>query len=77
MTVRNLPQAGHLGGDLREAFTEQIEEAWPNPYDDEQLHRLAGLLWNCTDILPGGYCEMLDLHCGSSYAQAARALRAS
>lgn len=74
MTTTNLPRPGHLGGDLREAFQEQLEQAWPNPYGDPELRRLGGQLWSCSDTLPAADCEMLDLPAGSTYAQAARAL---
>lgn len=35
---------------------------------------LAGRLWNCTDTLPGSFCDDLELPRGSTYAQAARHL---
>lgn len=41
------------------------------------VQRLTGLLWNCTDLLPGGYCAMLGIPTGSSYARAARLVRAA
>ena len=34
--------------------------------------QIAGRLWRCTDMLPGGDCEILDMPRGSTYAQAAR-----
>jgi hypothetical protein len=33
---------------------------------------IAGSLWYCTAILPGGDCETMDMPQGSTYAQAAR-----
>ena len=41
------------------------------------LRWLLGQLWNCSDILPGDKCDDLGLPSGSSYAQAARTLRAA
>ena len=32
------------------------------------LNWLLGPLWECTDILPGEYCDQLDLSRGSNYA---------
>ena len=40
-----------------------------------EIATVTGLLWNCTDVLPGEYCALLDLPQGSSYAQAARFVR--
>lgn len=46
-------------------------------HDGEPLtvRRLSGLLWNCTDVLPGLWCDELDLSAGSTYARAARLVR--
>jgi hypothetical protein len=38
--------------------------------------RLLGLLWNCTDIMPGGYCTDLGVEPGSTYARVVRRLKA-
>ena len=38
---------------------------------------LLGQLWNCTDVLPVDYCEILDIKQGSSFARAVRFLRAN
>ena len=64
---------GHAPGHLREAFCEMIETqaSWSSP----EFQRLAGRLWNCTDILPGWHCHEIDMPDGSTYAQAARHLR--
>ena len=35
---------------------------------------LVGQLWNCTDILPNSYCQVLHLPQGSTYAKAGRRL---
>ncbi len=66
--------SGHAPGHIRGPFQQAIqEEFWP--YSPETL-RLAGRLWNCTDTMPGNCCALLDLPAGSTYAQAARRLRA-
>jgi len=38
---------------------------------------LLSQLWNCSDVLPGQYCEMLDLVPGSTYAMAVRKMATS
>jgi hypothetical protein len=40
------------------------------------LRWLLGQLWNSTDVLPGDYCEMLELQEGSTFAQAVRKIAA-
>jgi hypothetical protein len=70
MSKINLPRPGHHGNDVRDAF-----QAANEADDHEQLYRLAGRLWSCTDIMPGWDCEHLDLPRGSTYAQAARLIR--
>ena len=53
-------------------------QAWWNGLPARERGRwLTGQLWNCTDTVPGETCELLGLPRGSSYAQAARALRAT
>ncbi|MDP9165814.1 MAG: hypothetical protein M3O32_07105 [Actinomycetota bacterium] len=74
MTHFTLPQPGHVASDLRDAFAERLADL-SVPLNDATLARLAGLLWNCTDVMPSGLCEDLELPAGSSYAQAARKLR--
>jgi hypothetical protein len=41
----------------------------------EELRALCGQLWNCTDTIPSGYAENLDIKAGS-YASVARQLMA-
>jgi len=80
----------HYPGHLRDAFCELVEgreSVADTFYDDrtrtrlegmsadEQLWWLSGLLWQCTDVLPGTYCDDLELYQGSTYAQAARVIR--
>jgi hypothetical protein len=88
--------SGHAPGHIRDTFLEAVE-AWyhwqepePQPtvtfemnYQPRQisLAKACGLVWNCTDILPGGYVTMLldwEVNLKSrTYASAARALRRS
>lgn len=65
-----LPQHGHLGGHFRDTFVEFVEAD-----DFEAARKYAGVMWNCSDIMPGWVCDMLDMPRGSTYAQAARRLR--
>lgn len=72
----------HLGGHLRDAFLEFLDSDTPaseftmeHNGKERSLEWLLGKLWNCTDILPGGYCSHLDLHRGSTYAQAVRSMK--
>ncbi|WP_342150415.1 hypothetical protein [Methylorubrum sp. SB2] len=91
-------RGGHAPGDLRNAFLEAIEayEAWEEGTDEPTvdvrdrpvtLSRLCGLLWNCSDTMPGieqRHLESLlparwigEDRSGTlnTYAMAARALR--
>ncbi len=69
--------SGHAANDLREQFLDAIEaRLYGSTVEaDTVTHRLTGRLWNCTDILPGEYCDALEIPRGSTYAQAARYLR--
>lgn len=74
-------RGGHAPGFLRDAFQEWVEEGDQEKktviIDDEEkpLNWLLGQLWNCTDILPGCDCMLLDIPSGSTYAQAVRSIR--
>ncbi len=57
-------RGGHAPGHLRDAFLEMVEsgdwrkdsgEGMPVGYHDTPVsfRALTGLLWNCTDVLPG------------------------
>ncbi len=87
---REVNSTMHAPDHLRDAFVALIEgdeQADVLFYDpakqarfeimaaDERLWWLSGLLWNCTDILPGDACDVLGLPQGSTYAQAARYIR--
>ncbi|CAO4183532.1 BRA0787 family protein [Methylorubrum aminovorans] len=93
-------RGGHAPGDLRNAFLEAIEafEAWEEGADEPTVDvrdrpvtitRLCGLLWNCSDTMPGSEQRVLeDMLPGrwigddrrgtlNTYAMAARAMRES
>ena len=42
---------------------------------DRSLDWLLWQLWHCTDVLPAGYCDQLDIPKGSTYAQAVRRVK--
>ena len=84
---------GHAPGHVRDMFLSAIEsfEAWPTntpePMVDFEvrfepraitLTRACGIVWNCSDILPGSAFDTL-INCGlqlkrRTYAAAARAM---
>jgi hypothetical protein len=76
MARYNPARGGHAPGHLRDRFLELIEGRLPdNAAEREELFDLCGQLWNCSDTLPSGCAEQLDLRAGS-YASLARQLRA-
>ncbi len=72
----------HHPGHIRDAFVEWVEAGLPaaatveRNYEPQQVPaaRLLGMLWQCTDIMPGWVCGELDLPPGCTYAQAAQGL---
>ena len=76
-------RGGHAHGYLRDTFQEWVEEENQEKNtviinDEEKPHLwLCGQLWNCTDILPSGVCNQLDIPDGSTYAQAVRSIKHS
>ena len=81
---------GHAPGDIRDAFLKGVEVLWKTGSEPKldvrdrvlSLSDLCGLLWNCTDIMPGlelgligDLCEERSPRAGS-YGACARALRA-
>ena len=72
-------RGGHAPSFLRYAFQEWVSDQENETViiDDEEkpLQWLLGQLWNCTDILPGGDCSLLDIPRGSTYAQAVRNIK--
>jgi hypothetical protein len=74
MLKRNTAPGGHAPGHLRDRFLNLIESGLPRDEAERaELVKLCGQLWNCTDTLPGGYAEPLDLQAGT-YASLARQL---
>jgi hypothetical protein len=66
----------HCPERTREQFQNLILDLYVDRVSPTDAHRaIAGRLWRCTDILPGGDCETLDIPTGSTYAQAARKVR--
>lgn len=87
----NPSRGGHAPGHIRDAFLEWLDDGGPfecehdskgNPIfidaegESHSIPRLIGLLWNCSDIMPGSYCATLDLSQGSTYARGVRMIRA-
>ena len=63
--------SGHAPGHLRERFIKLVKTS---EYGAE-LNALAGKLWNCTDVVAGSDCNLLEVDVGSTYAQLARRIR--
>ena len=72
----------HAPSHLREALQEYLDSDTParqfrveHDGEDRSLDWLLGQLWHCTDVLPAGYCDQLDIPKGSTYAQAVRRMK--
>jgi hypothetical protein len=66
----------HCSTHVREQFQDVIVDLYVDHVCPTDTHlTIAGSLWNCADILPGGDCETMDMPRGSTYAQAARQVR--
>lgn len=76
---------GHAKSHVRDAFLEAIElfinwrPGAPEPtveFEERQitLTEACGLVWNCSDVLPGDYCSLFNERLGS-YAAAARVMK--
>jgi hypothetical protein len=62
----------HCSTNVREQFQDLIVDLYVDHVFPTDAHlTIAGRLWRCTDILPGGDCETMDMPTGSTYAQAA------
>ena len=78
----------HAPGHLRDAFAEWAEDGWNASEVDldwsgnhifhdgkpRSIRWLMGQLWHCSDIMPWGLCEQLDMPRGSTYASAVQLL---
>jgi hypothetical protein len=69
---RQVSSSGSVPAHLRNAFLELIE----NDARGEDACRLVDQLIDCTDVLPYEHGEMLELPAGSTFAEAAQAVRA-
>jgi hypothetical protein len=74
-------RGGHAPGHLRDAFLEWLDTGESTHTvvvlgEHRSLNWLCGQLWNCTDVLPGSECDLLDLPQGSTYAQAVQKVAA-
>jgi hypothetical protein len=80
---------GHLRGAFCEWIDEActVTSMWPDviarlrgtppTVDGEQVSadKLIGQLWNCSDVMPHGLCNDLELPGGSTYAHGVRLLK--
>ena len=93
-TIKNYPQrGGHAAGHVRDTFLSAVEafSGWkpgePEPNVEYEMgyetyfipiSRACTLVWNCTDIIPGGaFRELADLNLDvrrQTYAACARAM---
>ena len=80
----NPARGGHAPGHLRDWFTELVKDEYDNSDPPPlSLHRLCGLLWNCTDVMPSDLRDEVRSQydnwelCSEpvTYAQGARMIR--
>jgi hypothetical protein len=57
-------------------YDKKLQRQWDRWPLEQRLRWLLGQLHNCSDVMPSGMCESLDLRYGSTYARAARKLLA-
>src|SRR2546421_7512927 len=66
----------HCSSNMREQFQDLIVDVYVDQICPTETHSaIAGRLWRCTDILPGGDCETMDIPRGPTYAQTAHQLK--
>ena len=65
----------HSPCDAQTDFCGQLESYAVIGEATNELHRLCGKLWNCTDVLPALSCSDAGVPQGSSYACAAQTVR--
>ena len=66
----------HCSTNVREPFQNLIVDVYVDEVCPTETHSaIAGRLWRCTDMLPGGDCETMAIRRGSTYAQAARQVK--
>ena len=67
------PAKGSVPASVRNAFLDLINDET----EGQAACDLAAQLLDCTDELPFEYCEILELPQGTTFAQAARHIRAT
>jgi len=73
-------RGGHAPDHVREPFDEWADAGMKSEtveYYGQSLpyKKLLGMLWNCTDAMPGETCDALDLPHGSTHGRGVRATR--
>lgn len=74
MKVSSIIYEGHAPGAVRDAFLDGVDHMFETGLTTRKLILLCRQLRECTDVLPGVTCEMLEIPAGSTYGQAADAL---
>jgi hypothetical protein len=89
MKVRNYKFRGHATGHVRDTFCDAVESFYhwrlgkPEPTVEFEMNyepysipisRACTLVWNCTDIIPGEYYDLLNFEGRRTYAACARAM---
>lgn len=75
MQTLTISKARHSSTELHANFCAQLEAYAVTGEATNELDRLCGKLWNCTDILPPLACGDAEVPLGSTYAYAAQAIR--
>jgi hypothetical protein len=71
--MQSEPPQGPVPASVRNAFLDLINDET----EGQAACDLAARLLECNDVLPFEYCEILELAEGSTFAEAARQLRAT
>jgi hypothetical protein len=74
MKVSSIIYEGHAPGAVRGDFLDAVDRMFENGFTTRKLILLCRQLRECTDVLPGVTCELLEIPSGSTYGQAAYAL---
>ena len=75
MPMLNVPESLRRSADLCADFCGELESYAVTGEATNDLDRLCGKLWNCTDVLPQMACDDAQVPVGSTYACAAQAVR--
>ena len=68
----------HAPSHLREQFQEWLDSYQPDRLSEVDLEPVAPLLdalTDCGDVLPGDYCDQLEIPKGSTYVEAVAEVR--